>query len=348
MIRQDQENKIINCLICGSAADLKFKGYPGYKQPAKFDIYNCYGCNTSFSFPTIDAADIYEDIYRNGKFVPGYKRYWRYMELVKDLKDPLEFLAHSEDMYWSVKEALSYYPKEKSSIHILEIGSGLGYLTYSLLKSGYNVKGLDISETAVKQAVKNFGDHFICADLFDYASNNAGKYDMVILTEVIEHIVNPLAFIDAIKRILKTGGISIITTPNKSFFPSDIIWGTENPPVHVWWFSEDSIRYMANRNDLRIDFIDFSNFYKKNNITHDLNEYRNIPFIPSILDQNGNLIRKSSPFSLALWYFLFKVPRLQKLLHKIKLSVLKEKDSKTSEVISSNSRGYVMCAILTK
>ena len=123
----------------------------------------------------------------------------------------------------------------------MEIGSGLGYLTYSLIKSNYNVVGLDISQTVVKQAIETFGDHYICANIYEYAQIDLEAFDIVILTEVIEHVNEPINFMESIKKILKPAGKIIITTPNKSFFPKDIIWASELPPIHCWWFSEEAM-----------------------------------------------------------------------------------------------------------
>lgn len=125
-------------------------------------------------------------------------------------------------------------------------------------------------DTAVQQAKKIFGDYNLCADLFEFAKIHAESFDVVILTEVIEHVDRPLDFIESIKQLLIPGGHTIITTPNKSFFPSDVVWATELPPVHCRWFSEESMKFAAKEKNLEIDFINFRRFYQKNPLTVDL------------------------------------------------------------------------------
>jgi SAM-dependent methyltransferase len=96
------------------------------------------------------------------------------------------------------------------------------------------------------------------------AAENKGVYDVVIATEVIEHIHEPLEFLDTVLALLKPGGRAIITTPNRSLYPSETIWATDLPPVHVWWFSEDSLRYLAEKTGATINFINYSKFYNDN------------------------------------------------------------------------------------
>lgn len=329
--------------------------YPGYQEPFTYKIYHCHTCNAGFSLPMDDSTVIYENIYKNGDKVPGYNRYWRYAKNIKKTSQPLDYLAQNDDDYWSVKKALEMFVKDKPSTQILEIGSGLGYLTYSLIKADYNVTGLDVSQTAVTSAANAFGDHFICKDLFEFAESYPESYDIVILTEVIEHVSKPLDFIDAIIRLLKPGGRAIITTPNKSFYPSEVIWASDLPPVHCWWLGEESMTFIADKLNIGISFINFSEYFKMN--------YRVIG-IQSSMDNNlpkpffnskGELIKNASSkgdLKFNLQVRLTKFPYLNKAAGKLK-GYSKKIFGKSRELLSSNviackDRGNKLCAIMLK
>lgn len=259
---QMKQEERIPCLLCGHEALLERREIKGYKEPDLFKIYACPHCNTNFSMPRPEADSIYRLIYKNPADVPGYDIYWRLYQDIKKEKRPLRFLASRNRTYWSIYYTLRKIIRHnKKSPIIFEIGSGLGYLTYALRRAGYNATGLDISEEAIKKAISDFGDYYVCADIMQYVQEHIGGVDIVILTEVIEHIKDPITFLRAIRSLLKDRGYIILTTPNKSYAPSSLVWATDHPPVHFWWFSEDSITFIARQLDLNVEFVDFSKCY---------------------------------------------------------------------------------------
>ncbi len=337
--------KVDKCLFCGNEATLINDKLPGYQEPDFFKIYQCPTCHTDFSFPRIVSTTIYDHIYKNTKNIPGYDRYWRFMKLIKKSKNPLNSLSKIEDTYWGVKEALTKVVYNKESTKILEVGSGLGYLTHSLRCAGYNIVGMDISNTAVEQAKKTFGDYYFCADLFELAHIQPESFDVVILTEVIEHVNRPMDFIESIKQILKPGGYAIITTPNKSVFPSDIIWATDLPPVHCWWFSEESLLFAAKVKDFKIDFINFREFYKKHPLTLDLQKIRSNESHKPTLSQNGEIVegisKKKDNKYFTIRSYIYNIP-LFKIVYNNLLRFTKK------DTLSFSDRGYILCAIMQK
>jgi len=335
------------CILCGNSSELIHNAYPGYQEPMMFDIYHCKFCNTSYSLPRVnDTKELYNNIYYKGSKIPGYGRYFGYLRTIINVENPLDYLANTEESYWGVRKALEQIFKDSESLKILEVGSGLGYLTYALNKAGYDASGLDISEIAVQQAINNFGNYYISGDLFEFAEKKPNFFDVVILTEVIEHVNEPIPFIAALLKLVKPNGQLILTTPNKSFYPSDIIWDTENPPVHTWWFSEMSIIYIAKKLNTNVNFIDFSSYYKGRYAVSDLKALRKKPLRMPILDNIGEVIRpnkqkKSISYLWTLRKLIAQIPFVKRFFkYFIKLT--------NPNIIFCKQRGYVMCAILSK
>src|SRR4030042_5466049 len=112
---------------------------------------------------------------------------------------------------------------------VLDIGCGRGELALWLVKHGANyVDGIDYSENAIKLAnkIKNKQNrkianniNFIKLDATDIDQLNK-KYDLVIMTEVYEHLYKEELDIvfSKIKKLLKENGVLYLhTSPNKLF-----------------------------------------------------------------------------------------------------------------------------------
>lgn len=100
---------------------------------------------------------------------------------------------------------------------ILEIGCGEGSLL-EMLKPHNEVHGVDISETGV-QKTRQKGIDCHHAD----ASNETlpfsdGFFDVVITLETIEHVENPHRMLWEIKRVLKEGGLLLISIPGEKVY----------------------------------------------------------------------------------------------------------------------------------
>jgi SAM-dependent methyltransferase len=252
----------MKCKICNSESKKTYENLEGYIQGKFYDLYECQECKVSFCDPMKSDDFVYESIYKQAEKVPGYNRYYHFARQVLKEKDPLNYLANSENMYWAIKKSLENNFQDKKNIKVLEIGSGLGYTTYALNKSGYSCVGIDISKEAVERAKEKFGDYYVAADIFEASKNIKEKYDAVIMTELIEHVESPVDFIKEAFKFLKDGGKLIITTPNKSFYPSGTIWKSDIPPVHLYWMGEETFLNIGKTLNKKVSFLDFQEFNK--------------------------------------------------------------------------------------
>jgi len=247
----------VPCRLCGAATVLRCAGHPGYQQPASYAIYHCPRCLAAFAQPGVVDAGLYDRIYRQAHRIPGYDRYTAYADRVVREPDPLAWLAAQEDVYWAIREALG---APCPGAEVLEVGCGFGYLTYALSRAGHRVTGIDISQVACDRAAERYGAVYRRVDLEDLASEAPAHYDTVLFTEVLEHVPDPASFLQAAARVAKPEGRLVLTTPNRSAYPADVLWETEPPPVHLWWFAEASIAHLAGLVGRHATFVDFREF----------------------------------------------------------------------------------------
>ncbi len=246
------------CPACGVTA-VRVGSVPGYVDGTQYEVFNCARCKSALAWPQIASENIYNRIYESGPRVPGYDRYWSYAQLVEASRTPLATLSEQEECYWAAGQVVRSMP---AGSRILEVGCGLGYLTFALHGSGYAAHGIDLSDVTIRNATQRFGPLFETADLFAYAADHAGCCDLVILTEVIEHVTEPLLFLRAALRLLRPNGRVFVTTPNKSAYDEAVLWDCDLPPVHWWWFTEEFFRQFCAASGCQASFIDFTPFHR--------------------------------------------------------------------------------------
>jgi len=248
----EKKGRSIPCPLCECPAIVLSDDHPGYEEPTKFSVAECCYCDMQFCQPMAPNTALYERIYENAATLPGYSRYLWYAEQAARRNHPLEWLQSQEAMYAFIGSELKAQGAANAG-RVVEVGSGLGYLTFALHKAGYDVRGLELSERAVAAARARFGDHYEVCDVMG-ANAEPATADTVVMTEVIEHVTDPVALLRAIRRMLRPGGTALITTPNKSATPRSSYWLTDNPPIHHWWFSETTFRRLAQMSGMTISF----------------------------------------------------------------------------------------------
>ena len=111
----------------------------------------------------------------------------------------------------NLKEALAAIPEGSK---ILDFGCGLGDFTDFISTLGFDVLGVDISETVINLAkIKHNNVKFHILNEDDRIPAPANHFSAVWSSEVIEHIFDVNAHLKEIHRVLKPNGVYILTTP---------------------------------------------------------------------------------------------------------------------------------------
>ena len=103
---------------------------------------------------------------------------------------------------------------ERGSIEILDVGCGNGsQLSLPLAKLGFKVTGIDPHEPSIRHAeelAQNVPVKFACQQIEEVTTTQ----DVVVLSEVLEHVSDPERLLNAAVALLKPDGLVIVTTPN--------------------------------------------------------------------------------------------------------------------------------------
>ena len=123
---------------------------------------------------------------------------------------------HHQYLIPPLLEILSHVPRDnQQKLRLLDLGCGNGSLSNLIAQQGYEVVGVEESASGVKVASQSYPDcHFIGASIsaLPYAELE-NSFDVVLSTEVIEHLLYPRDLLRDAKKCLKPNGCLILTTP---------------------------------------------------------------------------------------------------------------------------------------
>ncbi len=99
---------------------------------------------------------------------------------------------------------------------ILDVGCGNGFACGKFLRLGCKVIGIDLSESGIAQAREEYPEarfEVMAADDRILENLQTEPFDLVVSTEVIEHLYSPREYARGCFNALKAGGRFICTTP---------------------------------------------------------------------------------------------------------------------------------------
>jgi 2-polyprenyl-3-methyl-5-hydroxy-6-metoxy-1,4-benzoquinol methylase len=116
-------------------------------------------------------------------------------------------------------------PEKSAKLRILDVGCGNGSLSNLIAEQGYEVTGLEESESGVKLANQNFPNcRFVQGSIYNLPySEIEDEFDIIISSEVIEHLFFPKELVRNTKQLLKPNGRLILTTPYHGYLKNLIL-----------------------------------------------------------------------------------------------------------------------------
>jgi len=187
-----------------------------------------------------------------------YERYWNdRKEKKSESIEPIRSIIPKFLVKYSSYGAILHQVSEKS--HVLDIGCGDGNVSSLYLTKGCTVTGIDISEKALKYAAGQ-GIKILKYNINEIPLPIKNEsFDIVIFSDVLEHVIDPFSLLVDTHRILKKNGKIIISVPNFARFsnrlrmligdPIDLLHFDKygDDVEHLHWFTVPKMKYLLKK-----------------------------------------------------------------------------------------------------
>jgi 2-polyprenyl-3-methyl-5-hydroxy-6-metoxy-1,4-benzoquinol methylase len=119
--------------------------------------------------------------------------------------------ARRDDAAASVEKIAAVFPPLPRGAKVLDLGAGHGSIAGELVRRGYEVHAVEISEEALA-ALRSRGVHAMAGDVTQPVPTTE-TFDAVLLLDVLEHVFDPVQVLVNAKRVLAPGGSIVLTVP---------------------------------------------------------------------------------------------------------------------------------------
>jgi 2-polyprenyl-3-methyl-5-hydroxy-6-metoxy-1,4-benzoquinol methylase len=256
------------CNLCGSKQQKVIEHYKLYGQ--EFAFVECLDCGLAFLNPRpmlTGMAAYYGEEYAKAHYhkfqeptfpwtlFPQVQRVWlkaRYGGRIVSTLACWLVLPLEISWRWTVRCNILY---GLTSIgRVLDVGCGNGSWLGRMKLYGFECYGCEVDPVRAQIAASIKGVKISATDLHGarYADN---YFDVVHIWNVLEHVHDPMAVLYETNRVLKRGGLVVISSPNHNSILARVYPNWEDVPRHLFSFSPKTIGLYLEKTGFRLNHL---------------------------------------------------------------------------------------------
>ena len=230
------------CPVCSEGGLVKKFDCIDYSTTKEnFTIVSCETCDFTFTNPRPKDENLGE-----------YYKSDMYISHTNNTKGLFNWLYQTVRKY-AIGSKVNLLQKTSAKGSHLDIGCGTGEFLNACKNAGYNTKGIEPSELAREQAIKNF--KLSVSENTNLNQLQKEQFNSISMWHVLEHVPNLNETIGEFARILDQNGKVIIAVPNHKSWDANHykeFWAAWDTPIHLWHFSKETIEKLFENHNFKL------------------------------------------------------------------------------------------------
>lgn len=223
----------LKCIICDYDSSL-------YCSKEGATYFKCSSCGTIFQYPFPALQDMVD--YANKEYKDG--KYKKYLDA-----DDLKYATFE----YRLKKVLEQFNTQKrlgASPRVLDVGCSNGRFIEVALRNELDAWGVEFSESAIAAASEDVRGRIYHGDANNIDNLGIKKFDVITAFDLIEHLFDPISFLNNLRKLLNKNGIIVMTTPDASSPLRSIMgksWPMLQPFQHTILLSRKGCKIMLQK-----------------------------------------------------------------------------------------------------
>jgi len=232
-IPADERKSDISCNLCGSREREKYWACDGYT------FFRCNNCRLIYQYPQPVQTDLYLR-YDNNYFEYEIDNEESFFGLMLKTFDDIRFTKRTSLL-------------NNGSAEFLDVGCATGLLLKHMESFGWKGRGVELCTSSAEYG-KNIRKLDIFNGTLEQANYSDNQFSVVHSSHLIEHLTDPLSYIQEVFRILKPEGFLITSTPNASSLQAKLFGNNWRSAIadHMFLFSLSTLTRLLEEQNFQV------------------------------------------------------------------------------------------------